>query len=82
MPAHPPAIPLADRLTLTIQEAAQITGLRITLLREAISAGLLRSSKIGRRRYIRLEDLNKFICRGERTPLNVGAAYRAAKAKR
>jgi hypothetical protein len=34
MPAHPPAIPLADRLTLTIQEAAQTTAPRITLLRE------------------------------------------------
>jgi excisionase family DNA binding protein len=63
-------------LTLSVHEAAALTGLTVTLLTEAMACGLLRSAKIGKRRVIRRDALDRFIARGERQPLRVRDAYR------
>ncbi len=43
------AIPLEDRLTLTVEEAARLLGISRSLAYEAVAAGKLPSIRIGRR---------------------------------
>ena len=68
-------VPLHERFSLSVAEAALLSGLSITLLSEAITAGLLRASRIGKRRMILRRDLEKLIESGTRRPLRVRAAY-------
>ena len=75
------AVPLKDRLTLSVPEAAQLTGLTTTLLSEAMAAGLLRNTKIGKRRLVYRAALEKFLARGERRPLRVRDAYRRERVR-
>ena len=49
------------RVTLSIDEARNATGLGRNSIYQAIAAGKLRSVKLGRRRLIRVEDLAAFI---------------------
>lgn len=77
----PQAVPLKDRLTLSIPEAALLTGLTTTLLTEAIAAGLLRSTKVGKRRLVYRAALEKFLALGESRPLRVRDAYRRERVR-
>jgi len=72
----PVVIPLSERISLTLPEAAALTGLKVTLLREAVGCGLLRSTKIGKRRLIPRAALDAFLRKGERKPVRVCIAYR------
>lgn len=76
-----PTVPLNERLTLTLPEVALLTGLTMTLITEAVAAGLLRSTKIGKRRMVYREALDKFLARGERKPLRVRDAYRRVRVR-
>jgi len=46
---------------LTIEEAAKFAGLEIATIRLAISTGDLEVEKIGRRTYIRYQDIRHFV---------------------
>jgi excisionase family DNA binding protein len=52
-----PVIPFAQRLTCTIDEACQATGLGRTKLYELIGAGCLDTTTIGRRRLVLVRSL-------------------------
>lgn len=54
-------VPIVDRLTLTIAEAAQLSGLPRKFLAESIRTGTLKSIKLGRIAFIKRSDLNEFI---------------------
>ena len=54
-------VPIADRLTLTIDDAAQLSGLPRSFITENIRAGKLKSIAIGRRHFIKRADLNEFV---------------------
>jgi len=54
-------VPIADRLTLRLQEAVQLSGLPHTFLVESIRQGKLKSITIGRRHYVKRADLNEFV---------------------
>ena len=71
-------VPLQERLSLSVHQAAELSGLTVTLLSEAISCGLLRASKLGRKRMILRGDLEKLLLKGTgRPPLNVRRVYKA-----
>ncbi len=55
------AIPFAQRLTCTIDEACQATGLGRTKLYELIGAGCLDTTTIGRRRLVLVRSLQSLI---------------------
>ncbi len=50
-----------ERLTYTVQEAAQITGLHPITIHRAIAAEKLRSKLVGRRRLIDARCLHEFV---------------------
>lgn len=50
-----------ERLTYTVQEAAQITGLHPITIHRAIAAHKLRSKLVGRRRLIDARCLHEFV---------------------
>ncbi len=54
-------VDLAQKLTLTIQEAAALSGLSANHLREAIKAGKLKARIVGRGWRIRPEDLRAYV---------------------
>ena len=56
-----PAIPFAQRLTCTIDEACQATGLGRTKLYELIGAGYLDTTTIGRRRLVVIDSLRSLL---------------------
>ena len=56
-PAKPKAIPFAQRLTCTIDEACEATGLGRTKVYELIGAGQLLTRTVGRRRLVLIRSL-------------------------
>ena len=54
-------VPIVDRLTLTLAEAAQLSGLPRKFLVESVRSGALKSVRIGRIAFIKRSDLNEFI---------------------
>jgi len=60
-PSDKAAIPFAQRLTCTIDEACQATGLGRTKLYELIGAGYLDTTTIGRRRLVLVRSLQSLI---------------------
>lgn len=58
------AIPFAHRLTCTIHEACQATGLGRTKLYELIGAGYLDTTAVGRRRLARASSLQALLTTG------------------
>jgi excisionase family DNA binding protein len=57
----PRAIPFAQRLTCTIAEACEVTGLGRTKLYELIGDGLLATTTVGRRRLVLVQSLLSLI---------------------
>ena len=55
----------AERLAVSVEDAAAMAGVGRTTLYAALSAGSLRSLKIGKRRLIRLEALRAWIAAHE-----------------
>jgi excisionase family DNA binding protein len=55
------AIPFAERLTCTIAEACQVTGLGRTKLYELIEEGHLATTTIGRRRLVLVRSLQTLL---------------------
>jgi excisionase family DNA binding protein len=54
---EPKTIPFAQRLTCTISEACQVTGLGRTKLYELMGAGHLLTTTVGRRRLVMVRSL-------------------------
>ena len=54
-------VPIVDRLTLTLAEAAQLSGLPRKFLAESVRSGALKSVKVGRIAFIKRSDLNLFV---------------------
>ena len=54
-------VPIIDRLTLTLADAAQLSGLPRKFLVQSIRAGTLKSVKVGRIAFIKRNDLNEFV---------------------
>jgi len=54
-------VPIVDRLTLTVAEAAQLSGLPRKFLVEGVRSGALKSVKVGRTPFIKRTDLNEFV---------------------
>jgi len=55
--AGPKAVPFAQRLTCTISEACEVTGLGRTKLYELIGNGHLATTTVGRRRLVLVRSL-------------------------
>lgn len=60
-PAAAPAVPLSEKLMLTLAEAAQLSGLSRVYLREAIGKKKLTARIIGKGFKVKRSDLEKFI---------------------
>ena len=60
-----PAIPFAQRLTCTIDEACQATAFGRTKLYELIGAGYLDTTTVGRRRLVLVRSLRTLLAAGE-----------------
>jgi excisionase family DNA binding protein len=54
-------VPIADRLTLRVNEAVQLSGLPHTYILENISVGKLKAIRIGRVWHIKRSDLIEFV---------------------
>jgi excisionase family DNA binding protein len=54
-------VPIVDRLTLTIAEAAQLSGLPRKFVVDSVRTGALKSVKISRIAFIKRSDLNEFV---------------------
>jgi len=54
-------VPIVDRLTLTIDDAVQLSGFPRAFLTENIHSGTLKSIVIGRRHFIKRAELNDFV---------------------
>jgi len=54
-------VPIVDRLTLTLAEAAQLSGLPRKFLVGSVRSGALKSVKVGRMAFIKRSDLNLFV---------------------
>ena len=57
MPSHPSRVPFAQRLTCTVSEACEVTGLGRTKIYELIGHGRVATTTIGRRRLIIVQSL-------------------------
>jgi len=67
-PEEPKTLPFAQRLTCTIDEACEATGLGRSKLYELIGAGNLVTTTVGRRRPVSVPSLLSFLkrtCRGD-----------------
>lgn len=51
----------AGRLTFSVEEAADVLGIGLTMAKQLIRTGELRSIKIGRRRLVAWADLEAFV---------------------
>jgi len=58
-----PTLSLADKLTLSLMEAAQLAGLSRNHLREAITEGKLKARIIGRGWRVKRSDLDAYVRR-------------------
>ena len=54
-------VPVADRLTLRLHEAVQLSGLPQTYILENIRSGKLKAIRIGRAWHIKRSDLSEFV---------------------
>jgi excisionase family DNA binding protein len=54
-------VPIADRLTLTVDDAVELSGLPRSFIIENIRTEKLKAINIGRRHYIKRADLNQFV---------------------
>jgi excisionase family DNA binding protein len=54
-------VPLAERLSLSPEEASALTGIGLTSIREAIRSGHLKAKKLGRRVMILMDDLKAWL---------------------
>jgi excisionase family DNA binding protein len=54
-------VPIVDRLTLTIAEAAQLSGLPRKFIADSVRSGTLKSVKVGRIAFVKRSDLNEFV---------------------
>lgn len=57
MPNHPGRLPFAQRLTCTVAEACEVTGLGRTKLYELIGDGRVTTTTVGRRRLVIVQSL-------------------------
>ena len=55
------AVPIADRLTLNVDEAAHLSGLPRSFIVENIHNGKLKAVRIGRRHHVKRSDLDQFV---------------------
>jgi|ERR1051326_5347035 predicted site-specific integrase-resolvase len=55
------SVPIIDRLTLTLAEATQLSGLPRKFLADCVRSGRLKSVKIGRIAFIKRNNLNEFV---------------------
>jgi excisionase family DNA binding protein len=55
------SVPIVDRLTLAVAEAAQLSGLPRKFLVASVRSGALKSVKVGRIAFIKRTDLNEFV---------------------
>jgi excisionase family DNA binding protein len=60
-PKHSNPVPVAERLMLTLAEAAQLSGLPRRYLVQAIRTGSLKALKIGRAQFLKRSELNQFV---------------------
>jgi len=60
-PKHSNPVPVAERLMLTLAEAAQLSGLPRSYLVQAIRNGKLKAVKIGRAQFLKRSELNQFV---------------------
>lgn len=56
-------VPIAERLTLTVEEASQLSGLPRSFIVKNIHSGKLKAVKIGRSFHVKRSDLNEFVHR-------------------
>jgi excisionase family DNA binding protein len=54
-------VPLADRLSLSPEEASALTGIGLTSIRQAAASGALKTRKHGTRTIILREDLKDWL---------------------
>ncbi|WP_430649005.1 helix-turn-helix domain-containing protein [Bradyrhizobium zhanjiangense] len=69
---RPKKIPFAERLTCTIDEACQVTGLGRTKLYELIGAGQLDTTTVGRRRLVVVKSLQALLDVSSSTARGIG----------
>ena len=55
------AVPLADRLTLSVDETAQLSGLPRSFIIKNIHDGKLKAIRIGRSYHVKRSDLDQFV---------------------
>src|SRR5262245_17512246 len=55
------AVPIAERLTLTLEEAAHLSGLPRSFIVKNIHSGTLKAVRIGRSFHVKRSDLNQFV---------------------
>jgi excisionase family DNA binding protein len=65
--AHVPDVPLEERRAYSLAEVAGLTGFAVSTLYKFLTAGRLKSRKIGGRRVILSEDLDTFLRGGGET---------------
>lgn len=66
IPSHPGRLPFAQRLTCTIAEACEVTGLGRTKIYELIGNGRVTTTTVGRRRLVIVQSLLALV--GVNTP--------------
>ena len=62
--SHKPAanvVPIADRLTLSVDETAQLSGLPRSFIVKSIHSGTLKAIRIGRSYHVKRQDLDAFV---------------------
>lgn len=57
MPSHQDLLPFAQRLTCTIAQACEVTGLGRTKIYELIGSGRVTTTTVGRRRLVVVQSL-------------------------
>lgn len=62
-----------ERLAVSVEEAAAMSGLGRTTIYVALGQGSLRSLKVGKRRLIRVEALKAWMAAHETTPLKAAS---------
>jgi excisionase family DNA binding protein len=55
------AVPIADRLTLNVDETAQLSGLPRSFIVKSIHLGKLKAIRIGRSYHVKRQDLDQFV---------------------
>lgn len=59
--SHAPTVPIADKVMLTLPEAAALTSLSRSYLQQAIHAGALKARIIGRGWRVKRDDLDAYV---------------------